>query len=63
MNRQQIPDDWADQLFMKRVQGRRMRAEGPPPYMTTEGMVMVDRRSHHDRRKSACATAARSTIK
>jgi hypothetical protein len=46
-------DDWAQSLFLKRRQGRRMLADNLlPPYLTEEGLVLADRRSHSDRRKS-----------
>lgn len=55
MNLQQIPDNWSSDLLLKRQQGRRMRPELPPPYVTDNGIVMTDRRSHQDRRKSLAA--------
>lgn len=46
-------DDWARSLFLKRRQGRRMAADDVlPPFLTEEGLVLIDRRSHQDRRKS-----------
>jgi len=51
MNLTRIPDNWASELILKRVQGRRMNESGPPPYVTGNGLVEVDRRSLGDRRK------------
>jgi len=47
-----FPEDWAQTLAQKRMQGRRIRPETPPPYLTADGWVLVDRRSHRDRRKA-----------
>jgi len=57
MSAQENPgDDWAKSLFLKRRQGRRMLADNLlPPYLTEEGLVLVDRRSHDDRRKPLVA--------
>jgi hypothetical protein len=54
MSAQQSPgDNWAQSLFLKRRQGRRMAADDVlPPFLTEEGLVLIDRRSHQDRRKS-----------
>jgi len=52
-------DDWAQSLFLKRRPGRRMKADDLlPPYLTKEGLVLIDRRSHHDRRKSPATDTA-----
>lgn len=58
MNLSKIPDDWACKLILKRLQGRRMNESGPPPYVTGNGLVEVDRRSQHDRRKPLAVEAA-----
>ncbi|TXH01103.1 MAG: hypothetical protein E6R09_07270 [Rhodocyclaceae bacterium] len=60
MSAPQTPgDDWAQSLFLKRCQGRRMKADDlPPPYLTKEGLVLIDRRSHQDRRKSPATHTA-----
>ena len=50
--RYQSADDWLQNLFMKRLQGRRMLMDIQPPYRTTDGMVFIDRRSRRDRRKA-----------
>ena len=54
MSAQENPgDDWAKSLFLKRCRGRRMLPDDLlPPYQTKEGLVLIDRRSHQDRRKS-----------
>lgn len=54
MSAQENPgDDWAKSLFLKRCRGRRMLPDDLlPPYQTEEGLVLIDRRSHQDRRKS-----------
>lgn len=45
-------DNWVQTLFLKRRHGRRMQADDLlPPYLTEEGLVLIDRRSHADRRK------------
>ena len=43
-------DDWLQTLFLKRMQGRRIQPESQPPYQTAAGLVLVDRRSHKERR-------------
>lgn len=58
MNLTKIPDDWARELILKRIQGRRMNDSGPPPYVTGNGLVEVDRRCRHDRRKPLAVTSA-----
>lgn len=50
-----LQEDWVEVLNLKRSQGRRMQPDGPPPYMTVDGPILVDRRSHQDRRKALCA--------
>jgi hypothetical protein len=50
---QQNPaDDWLQTLFIKRHQGRRMSPDQLPPYITADGLILIDRRSHLDRRKT-----------
>jgi hypothetical protein len=50
--RYQSADDWLQNLFMKRRQGRRILMDIQPPYRTMDGMVFIDRRSRCDRRKA-----------
>jgi len=51
MNPTKTPDDWMSDLFRKRQQGRRMTESGPPPYVTGDGVITVDRRTPGDRRR------------
>ena len=51
-SQQESTDDWLQTLFAKRRRGRRISADLLPPYVTVDGMVTVDRRSHCDRRKA-----------
>lgn len=47
------PEDFHRQYRFKRGPDRRHFSEMvPPPYITGEGLVLVDRRSHIDRRSS-----------
>lgn len=57
MNLQKVPEDWARDLLMKRIHGRRVTPDCQPPYNTTAGVILVDRRSKQDRRRSSGATA------
>lgn len=50
--RQESADEWLQTLFMKRHRGRRMSPDLLPPYSTSEGLVLTDRRSRQDRRKA-----------
>lgn len=52
MNPTKNPDDWMNDLFRKRQQGRRMTESGPPPYLTGSGVIQIDRRTPGDRRKT-----------
>lgn len=44
-------EDWVQSLFFKRSMGRRMLPESLPPYATSKGLILTDRRSRSDRRK------------
>jgi len=55
----QDSNDWMADLFLKRARGRRIRADlDQPPYITEEGLVLIDRRSHQDRRKTVDANTS-----
>lgn len=56
-----FPEDWAQTLVLKRKQGRRIRPETLPPYLTLDGWVLEDRRSHQDRRKTLDSAAPPNT--
>jgi len=50
LNIREESDDWLQTLFAKRRRGRRMSPDLLPPYSTGDGLILVDRRSRHDRR-------------
>lgn len=52
-----FPENWVQTMNLKRARGRRMQPASPPPYLTHEGWVLEDRRSHQDRRKALGAKA------
>lgn len=56
-----FPEDWMQTLAVKQRQGRRIRPECQPPYLTMDGPILVDRRSHQDRRKPLGPASSAST--
>lgn len=51
-------------IFLQRSRGRRVRPDNrQPPYLTEEGMVLIDRRSHAERRSPPAAQIAKRTTR